>query len=461
MKITFQKNIFFYAFCALVLSSFVVLPVFSLSIDTNDLTKNSSNSAEQIREKIWRINQRGLTLKLGDEKVNPSFDEIGVVFNEDELIKKFKYFNKDDIWTRVQRIFNRFLKIKIEIDRAKMKSYLEKVAGDKFARPVNAEVQLNDGKFEIIKGKQGKAISSKLLISSLKKQLNETTDPNLVDKISITLEFKDTDPPIIQDDLAPRIIEAEYYSKTPFVFQFEDNRYTTDATEIKKWISFTELNQEIKVEFDENAINTYLDSIASNIDIKPYNKVIEIAGNIRKVVTPGKKGRALNRELVIAEVRSKLSSLDRIIQLETEVLEPKEVFRYQGNVSGGVYPGKYIEIDVSARQKLRLWVGEKLIATYTISSGKAGYRTPTGHYRISSKNPRAYSSKYGLYMPYWMAFTGAGHGIHELPEWPGGYKEGANHLGIRVSHGCVRLGVGAAGHAYGWSPIGTPVYIHY
>ena len=57
-------------------------------------------------------------------------------------------------------------------------------------------------------------------------------------------------------------------------------------------------------------------------------------------------------------------------------------------------------------------------------------------------------------------FTGVGHGIHELPEWPSGYKEGEAHLGIPVSHGCVRLGVGPAETMYHWAPIGTIVFIH-
>jgi hypothetical protein len=66
-----------------------------------------------------------------------------------------------------------------------------------------------------------------------------------------------------------------------------------------------------------------------------------------------------------------------------------------------------------------------------------------------------------LYMPYWMAITPDGkYGIHELPEWPGGYKEGANHLGRPVSHGCVRLGVGAAKTVYEWASEGTTVVVH-
>jgi lipoprotein-anchoring transpeptidase ErfK/SrfK len=52
------------------------------------------------------------------------------------------------------------------------------------------------------------------------------------------------------------------------------------------------------------------------------------------------------------------------------------------------------------------------------------------------------------------------YGLHELPEWPNGYKEGASHLGIPVSHGCVRLGVGAAVRVFNWVEIGTPVVIY-
>ena len=78
---------------------------------------------------------------------------------------------------------------------------------------------------------------------------------------------------------------------------------------------------------------------------------------------------------------------------------------------------------------------------------------------VKNKIDRAFSKTYGLYMPFWMAFTYNGYGIHELPEWPGGYKEGEDHLGIPVSHGCVRLGVNSAEQIYNWSEVGTPVIV--
>jgi len=122
--------------------------------------------------------------------------------------------------------------------------------------------------------------------------------------------------------------------------------------------------------------------------------------------------------------------------------------------------GKYIDINLDA-QIMSIFENGKIIDAFLISSGKKGMDTPKGEHPIYNKVPRAWSGAYALYMPYWMAITSTGKfGIHELPEWPGGYKEGANHLGIPVSHGCVRLGVGSAEKVYNWAEIGTPVVVY-
>lgn len=100
------------------------------------------------------------------------------------------------------------------------------------------------------------------------------------------------------------------------------------------------------------------------------------------------------------------------------------------------------------------------MGTSPISSGRASMRTPTGHYGIDGKNLRAWSERWGLWMPYWMSLQNGYFGIHELPEWPNGLKEGEDHLGQPVSHGCIRLGVGPAEFLYNWTEIGTQVFIY-
>ncbi len=111
------------------------------------------------------------------------------------------------------------------------------------------------------------------------------------------------------------------------------------------------------------------------------------------------------------------------------------------------------------KQQLSYYVGKKKLGAFKISTGKQATPTPYGVHKILNKDKRAWSSMAKLWMPWWMGFKGGGYGIHELPEWPGGKKEGANHLGKPVSHGCVRLGVGPAKKLYDWADLQTIVIV--
>lgn len=111
------------------------------------------------------------------------------------------------------------------------------------------------------------------------------------------------------------------------------------------------------------------------------------------------------------------------------------------------------------RQELQQVLGGVVLATYPVSTGRPGYATPPGEFKVMNKNPRAWSKIAKLWMPWWMQFTSGGVGLHELPEWPSGKKEGERSLGTPASGGCVRLGVGPAKHLYDWTPVGTRVIV--
>jgi hypothetical protein len=125
-----------------------------------------------------------------------------------------------------------------------------------------------------------------------------------------------------------------------------------------------------------------------------------------------------------------------------------------------ILDGQYIDINLSA-QILSIFENGKLLDSYIVSTGKRGMETPRGTHAIANKCPRAWSEKYGMFMPFWMAITpGGAFGIHELPELSDGDKEGADGLGNPVSHGCVRLGIGPAERVYNWAEVGTPVVVY-
>ena len=112
------------------------------------------------------------------------------------------------------------------------------------------------------------------------------------------------------------------------------------------------------------------------------------------------------------------------------------------------------------KQKLAYLVSGIVIKEFTVSSGKASMPTPKGTFKIINKSKKAWSNEYKLWMPYWLGLDHGEFGIHELPVWPNGYREGANHLGTPVSHGCIRLGIGAAQYIYERVATGTEVVIN-
>jgi lipoprotein-anchoring transpeptidase ErfK/SrfK len=123
---------------------------------------------------------------------------------------------------------------------------------------------------------------------------------------------------------------------------------------------------------------------------------------------------------------------------------------------------RYILVSI-AEQKLWAYENGARILEAAVSTGRPGYETPKGKFAIENKAPTAYSKIAKLYMPFWMAFHYNGVnwlGFHELPEWPGGIKEGADHLGQPFSSGCIRLGVGPAEQLYNWAQVGDKVLVY-
>ncbi|MCF3932774.1 L,D-transpeptidase [Acuticoccus sp. M5D2P5] len=87
-------------------------------------------------------------------------------------------------------------------------------------------------------------------------------------------------------------------------------------------------------------------------------------------------------------------------------------------------------IDLST-QTMYVSVGGRPAYTWAVSTGRKGYRTPTGNYRPTRMYKKYFSRKYdNSPMPYSIFFRG-GYAIH------GTYY--TKRLGRPASHGCVRL----------------------
>ncbi|MEI6033918.1 MAG: L,D-transpeptidase [Verrucomicrobiae bacterium] len=142
----------------------------------------------------------------------------------------------------------------------------------------------------------------------------------------------------------------------------------------------------------------------------------------------------------------------------------------------GVPGGASIVIDLSD-QTASFYKGSKIVGVSAISSGREGFGTPTGNYKILAKEPNHLSNLYGDYvdaagvvlvanvdvkkdpkppgatfagapMPFFMRLSNAGMGMHKgfLP-------------GVPDSHGCIRMPEKMAKIYFSNVSIGTPVRV--
>jgi hypothetical protein len=119
---------------------------------------------------------------------------------------------------------------------------------------------------------------------------------------------------------------------------------------------------------------------------------------------------------------------------------------------------RWIEVDLSS-QYLIAWEGDVSIYETYVSTGREGFETPPGSYRILVKLEKQTMEGVlgGEYynvpdVPWVQYFTNFGHAIH------GAYWH--NNFGYVMSHGCVNLPMDFAEWLYTWTSIGTRVEIH-
>ncbi len=96
-------------------------------------------------------------------------------------------------------------------------------------------------------------------------------------------------------------------------------------------------------------------------------------------------------------------------------------------------PKPQIVVDVAKdQQHMTVFVDGVERYSWPVSTGIAGYSTPSGSYQVSSMNEIWYSKQWdNAPMPHAVFFTKRGHAIHGTNE--------VKRLGTAASHGCVRL----------------------
>jgi hypothetical protein len=220
----------------------------------------------------------------------------------------------------------------------------------------------------------------------------------------------------------------------------------------------------LAVRFRRAVVRDFADGIARAARLAPRDAAVRIT--VRKIYRKrSRTGRALDAAALRVSIEQTLAApaAARKLLPKRTVLQAK----VNANELVNVYPA-IITIDRSSF-KLRLFKRLKFFKSYGIAVGAAGYDTPSGRYRIQSKQVN----------PSWSAPNKPWAGLFAGTTVPGGsplnplkarwlgiangvgiHGTGAAYsIGSRASHGCIRMRVPDVIDLYPRVPIGTPVLV--
>lgn len=421
----------------------------------------------QVVDRLKPINEamvtQKVTLYLADKEFQPTLAQLGYKVDTEAMADKalelgHGYDFQRFVLNLMKPTTTDSVPLIYSIDQGQFDSYLNEIGQAVVKSPKDMSLSFTNSTVSVIPAEEGVTLDKQELRDAIQTQVK----PGVT--ATIKLSFNQSLPTITQaSQVESAKAQLTKLLSGPLTLQAEEVTDTISPNEIFSFIYFEVKDNNLSFGIDPAKIQTSLGNFAKKVDVRPVAKQVQV--DSQTVLREGVNGRQLDIKDATNRILTRLQSADLAssvvlkvdkIDHSTETISPE--------FQVGRYSGRYIEIDLSA-QRLHMIEGNAYVKTAIISTGKWSNPTPIGTFKVLNHIKVAWSKKYKLYMPNWMAIQpegGAydGYGIHGLPYWPNGKREGEGHLGRPVSHGCIRLGADDIAFLYEWAANETPVVIH-
>lgn len=258
--------------------------------------------------------------------------------------------------------------------------------------------------------------------------------------------------PLITDAKAATTVEKLNGMLANAGFYVGEERTVPVAPEVvASWLTVQAVDGELEITADPAKIQTVVDTLPAQVNREVVNasNIVDSGGKVLKALTEGKDGRVLgDTSTTAADFAEKLGSGDAAFALTvtSTPFEATNLFRR-------------VEVDLS-EQRTYLYENEKLVKSWSVSTGKGANATDKGRFRVyaqlrtqnmgredTSVAPYYYTPN----VPYISYYNGdeALHGTY----WH-------SNFGTPMSHGCVNMPVDAARYVWEFATKGTEVWVH-
>jgi hypothetical protein len=432
--------------------------VYAANIDLSG--KNKTQATVILDKKYSEIANQEVTLKSDSgAAVKTKVSDTGLVLDSEKMASEAYQVGRDNNFVKqlafsVKTLWNRKnISAESKVNQEAYDNFVKIAVSQLNTDPQDAKLTIENGQVQAVPEKSGIVVNTSNLMDQIFAILSSQNAGAV-----ITLKTNQIVPKVMAADFTGAKQFADSLLAKQIVLTYNGKTFSPSKSQVGNWITFgNDDSGKPTASLNQGNFIAYIGTIAKNIEVQKVDqKVNSIDGSIMQ---QGVTGIYIDKTDAFTQLKNQLNSTSINIAFKTYTTDPN-VIQVDPNagIVLGLFQGKYLDVNLSKQQLCEIDTNT-IIQCYIVSTGKASTPTPVGVRTIIGKNPREWSNAASLWMPWWNDLE-EGYGIHELPEWPNGTKEGESHLGTPVSHGCIRLGVGPAEEVYNWAPIGTQVNIH-
>jgi lipoprotein-anchoring transpeptidase ErfK/SrfK len=401
-----------------------------------------------------------LVVNAAGQKFQAKPSVLGVTFDVESTLQQAYQTGRNDF---LQSVVAEPVPMAYTLDRAKLTGFVSDVATKVGVPATDASVKVFSGQVSTVADKPGVTVDkdglTTLVVQTLEHPVADT---------SISLATKPVQADVRQADLAPVVDRATKLLALSITLKNGDKTYKPLPAEIGEWVTINKRQSDGKtiltVAVDSARVKDFVQNVANDAAQAPVNKKVSVENGVSKTTQEGKNGLTVDQddlESVMMDALNNLKSLTYDIKTKPV---PYITVTTVANSPTGLDMNSYIEINLT-QQHLWVWQDHNVIYESPVTSGAtgAGLGTVTGMFAIYYKttnthlNGHPYGYDYDVPVTFWMPFY-KGYGLHDA-SWRSSFGGPDYYYG--GSHGCVNLPYATAAFIYGWSVVGTPVWIHY
>ena len=431
--------------------------MFYTKINGTDFSMKNVAEVEKYMEQ--QVADYVLTLKESDgdvEKIDGQ--NISLTYVPGEELKKYVKKQNNFLWiTSLWDHPEIEASVGVKYDKTKLSEViaaLQCMKAENQTASVNAHPEFKETQFEVVPEVIGTQIDTEKFTEEIKKSLDGfQPELDLLKNGCYIL------PKFVSD--SEEVIKAaenmNSYLGAEITYDFNPNTEVVNSAVIAQWIT---VNDNMEVTFNEEAVKTYISSLAEKYNTKGKPRQFTTATGNTVTVEGGSYGWRINQEeeynLLIANIQN----------AETVTREPEYSSRAANHTAMDM-GNTYAEVNLTTQHMWFIKDGQIALETDIVTGNpNKGNATPQGTYSLTyksrNKTLRGTKKPDGTYeyetpVAYWMPFNG-GIGFHDAT-WQSSF--GGNRYLSHGSHGCVNMPKDKAAALYDLIPDGCPVVCHY